>query len=214
MSKGKVALIAVAAFVAVDALAIITGNGDYMGPVIMALVLIPAYFAPTLIAASRDTSNAGGVAVVNVFLGWTCIGWIVALAMAAGGVPSAQRRIPYVSALPASANAATNATKKCPDCAETVLADARVCRYCGFRFAPAPSSGPASTRPAPTQPTNRPAPSPHNPEPPDGRHYPELPPEFKPEVQRPRGWKGFVQDWNSVPTWQDQPEQKGKAQDD
>jgi Uncharacterised protein family UPF0547 len=25
-------------------------------------------------------------------------------------------------------------TKKCPDCAETVLADAKVCRHCGYRF--------------------------------------------------------------------------------
>jgi hypothetical protein len=25
-------------------------------------------------------------------------------------------------------------TKKCPDCAETVLADARVCKHCGYRF--------------------------------------------------------------------------------
>lgn len=25
-------------------------------------------------------------------------------------------------------------TKKCPDCAETVQADARVCKHCGFRF--------------------------------------------------------------------------------
>jgi Uncharacterised protein family UPF0547 len=26
-------------------------------------------------------------------------------------------------------------TKKCPDCAETVLADAKVCKHCGYRFA-------------------------------------------------------------------------------
>ena len=26
-------------------------------------------------------------------------------------------------------------TKKCPDCAETVLADANVCKHCGYRFA-------------------------------------------------------------------------------
>lgn len=27
-------------------------------------------------------------------------------------------------------------TKRCPDCAETVLASARVCKHCHFRFAP------------------------------------------------------------------------------
>jgi hypothetical protein len=26
-------------------------------------------------------------------------------------------------------------TKKCPDCAETILADAKVCKHCGYRFA-------------------------------------------------------------------------------
>jgi hypothetical protein len=27
-------------------------------------------------------------------------------------------------------------TKRCPDCAEAVLAEARVCKHCGYRFAP------------------------------------------------------------------------------
>jgi hypothetical protein len=30
-------------------------------------------------------------------------------------------------------------TKKCPDCAETILADAKVCKHCGYRFGDAAS---------------------------------------------------------------------------
>jgi hypothetical protein len=32
--------------------------------------------------------------------------------------------------------------KTCPDCAESVLAQARVCRFCGYRFASAPRASP------------------------------------------------------------------------
>ena len=39
------------------------------------------YFVPTIIAIFRKTHNVGPVIVVNLFLGWTFIGWIVALAM-------------------------------------------------------------------------------------------------------------------------------------
>jgi hypothetical protein len=42
-------------------------------------------------------------------------------------------------------------TKKCPDCAETILADAKVCKHCGYRFdASAPV---AQQKPAPAKST-------------------------------------------------------------
>ena len=39
-----------------------------------------AYFAPTIIAFARKSRDLGVVLVVNMFLGWTLIGWVVALA--------------------------------------------------------------------------------------------------------------------------------------
>ncbi|MEU9622092.1 MULTISPECIES: superinfection immunity protein [unclassified Streptomyces] len=57
-----------------------------LGPIaiVVALLLVVAYFVPAVVAFSRGMSNRGTVLVINLFLGWTVIGWIVALAMAAG----------------------------------------------------------------------------------------------------------------------------------
>lgn len=44
-----------------------------------AIALILLYFVPTGVAKPRDRAM---VAVVNLFTGWTIIGWVVALAMA------------------------------------------------------------------------------------------------------------------------------------
>ena len=49
----------------------------------VALVFFAAYLTPTIVALVRKVRNRGSVIVVNVLLGWTIIGWIVALAMAA-----------------------------------------------------------------------------------------------------------------------------------
>ncbi len=53
------------------------------------LFWIAMYWLPTLIAIVRQTHSALGVAMLNFFLGWTVIGWIVALiwALAAGNNP-------------------------------------------------------------------------------------------------------------------------------
>jgi hypothetical protein len=50
------------------------------------LILIALYFAPTIVAFQRDHPSRDGIMVINLFLGWTIIGWIIALAWS-GSVP-------------------------------------------------------------------------------------------------------------------------------
>ncbi len=40
------------------------------------------YFLPTIVAFGRSKRDAGAILVLNFFLGWTCIGWIIALVWA------------------------------------------------------------------------------------------------------------------------------------
>jgi hypothetical protein len=46
---------------------------------------VAAYAAPTFVALGRRRETPGPTIVVNLLLGWTVIGWVVALAMAVGG---------------------------------------------------------------------------------------------------------------------------------
>lgn len=48
-----------------------------------AIAIIIVYFVPWIIAASRKHNNVSAIALVNFLLGWTAIGWIVALIWAA-----------------------------------------------------------------------------------------------------------------------------------
>jgi Superinfection immunity protein len=41
-----------------------------------------AYLLPVLIGWSRHVPDLGSVAVINIALGWTLVGWVIALAMA------------------------------------------------------------------------------------------------------------------------------------
>ena len=40
------------------------------------------YLFPTLVAISNKKTNAGAVAVLNIFLGWLLIPWVIALTWA------------------------------------------------------------------------------------------------------------------------------------
>lgn len=64
----------------INVLASSSGGGG--AAVSLGIIVIGAYFLPTIVAISRKVTNQGSVAVINFFLGWTLIGWVAALAMA------------------------------------------------------------------------------------------------------------------------------------
>ncbi|MDR3547700.1 MAG: superinfection immunity protein [Candidatus Pacebacteria bacterium] len=46
------------------------------------LILIALYFLPSIIGFARHKRNGGAIFALNLFLGWTCVGWVVSLVWA------------------------------------------------------------------------------------------------------------------------------------
>lgn len=74
-------------------------------------VVLAVYFLPHLIARSRHHANKTAIFMLNLLAGWTVIGWIGALVWALTSQGGKR--------------------KECPHCAEQILAQAKLCRYCG-----------------------------------------------------------------------------------
>lgn len=53
-----------------------------MGTVILFLVALGAYCAPTFTALRREHPHTGVIAVLNLGLGWTIVGWAIAMGWA------------------------------------------------------------------------------------------------------------------------------------
>jgi heme A synthase len=54
------------------------------GLLLLVLVVVAGamYFVPSIVASSSKSRNVGAVVVINLFFGWTVIGWVGALALA------------------------------------------------------------------------------------------------------------------------------------
>ena len=53
-----------------------------MSILLIVLILFFLYFLPAILSAYYSTGNHVAVLLINLFLGWTGIGWIVALILA------------------------------------------------------------------------------------------------------------------------------------
>jgi hypothetical protein len=54
-----------------------------MGDVLFFILLLVVYFLPSVIAGGRGHKNYNAILLLNLLLGWTLLGWIVALVWAA-----------------------------------------------------------------------------------------------------------------------------------
>ena len=65
--------------------------------IIMAFVMLGIalgiYFIPSLVASDRGHHNTGAIIVLNLFLGWTLLGWVLALVWASTQVRPKERPI-------------------------------------------------------------------------------------------------------------------------
>jgi hypothetical protein len=55
---------------------------DFVSFVLIAVMLVVIYFAPAIVASRRRHRNGIAILVLNIFLGWTLIGWVGALVWA------------------------------------------------------------------------------------------------------------------------------------
>lgn len=64
---------------------------------IFLLFALVFYFLPAIICTTRKANHSDAIVLVNLFLGWTVLGWIAALVWAVAETPNCPTRPSFFS---------------------------------------------------------------------------------------------------------------------
>ncbi len=82
-------------------------SSPMLGFILLALAVL-VYFIPTIVAGKRGHPNGTSIFLLNLFLGWTAIGWLAALIWSASAISD------YAVPAPTPITAATEAKDEDP----------------------------------------------------------------------------------------------------
>ncbi|HEY2954155.1 MAG TPA: superinfection immunity protein [Candidatus Eisenbacteria bacterium] len=102
-------------------------GGPELAILMLSCAVLGVYLLPTIVAGVRKKKNLPKIVLVNVLLGWSVIGWIVAMVWAVSSEPEIT-----TPGRPGSQIIGT----LCSHCGKYTQPESRFCANCGTQFAP------------------------------------------------------------------------------
>src|SRR5260370_12944779 len=105
---------------------------DHVTGIVTVGVVLALYFLPWIIANHRHHPQQTPIFALNLLLGWTLIGWVIAIVWALTAFSAPKRPASYAQLSPEE-------RLPCPFCAQAIPPEATASRFCWSKLPPSSS---------------------------------------------------------------------------